>query len=331
MVAGALAILCIYVSFMGVLFLLPQYLQYVQDRSVVTAGRGARAAGPGGRHRRAVQRASLRRAGGPRDAGGRAAWGHRRGDRAAVAALPATPRIAIVLAATGLLGLLISLTVPPATAVIMNDLGDEKAGDGGAVNQLARQVGGALGVAVIGTVFAAVYSDRIDSLSGLSAAQRDRAAESIEEARDVVHAGEARAASRALLARVDDAFDVAARTGFGVCVGVLFSPPWWPRSPCRPGAPEPRNRARRSPARTSRCRRGRRRTRTGPTGSPAARSRRRRWRPAGPSGLDVVYHDLETLQGPWRHVGEPGPDRDRARGSRGSEWTKRIASLTRWS
>ena len=37
-VAGALAILCVYVSFMGVLFLLPQYLQYVQDHSVVTTG-----------------------------------------------------------------------------------------------------------------------------------------------------------------------------------------------------------------------------------------------------------------------------------------------------
>ena len=104
----------------------------------------------------------------------------------------------------------------------MNDLGDEKAGDGGAVNQLARQVGGALGVAVIGTVFAAVYTDRMNSLAGLSAAQRDRAAESIEEARDVIDATGGTLGKQALAARVDDAFDVAARAGFGVCVGVLL-------------------------------------------------------------------------------------------------------------
>ena len=80
--------------------------------------------------------------------------------------------------AAGLIGALISLTVPAATTVIMNDLGEEKAGDGGAVNQLARQVGGALGVAIIGTVFAAVYTNRIDlrltdlSLGATRAGQR---------------------------------------------------------------------------------------------------------------------------------------------------------------
>ena len=36
--AGAVAILSVYVAFLGTMFLLPQYLQYVHDRSVVTAG-----------------------------------------------------------------------------------------------------------------------------------------------------------------------------------------------------------------------------------------------------------------------------------------------------
>ena len=69
----------------------------------------------------------------------------------------------------------------------MNDLGEDRAGDGGAVNQLARQVGGALGVAIIGTVFAAVYTNRVDErLTDLTPARRERAADSIEEARDVI-------------------------------------------------------------------------------------------------------------------------------------------------
>jgi hypothetical protein len=118
--------------------------------------------------------------------------------------------------------MLIALVVAPATAVIMNDLGDEKAGDGGAVNQLARQVGGALGVAIIGTVFAGVYSNQIDEkLARLSGSRRERATQSIEEARDVLD-GESEPIRDLLIARVDDAFDVAARIGFGVCVGVLL-------------------------------------------------------------------------------------------------------------
>ena len=127
----------------------------------------------------------------------------------------------VVLVGTGLIGVLISLAVPPATTVIMNDLGDEKAGDGGAVNQLARQVGGALGVAIIGTVFAGSYTNQIDEkLGGLPAPERERATESIEEARDVARASAARYASSC--ARSADAFDLAARAGFGVCVGVLL-------------------------------------------------------------------------------------------------------------
>jgi len=136
--------------------------------------------------------------------------------------LSRTTTIAVVMVGAGLIGLLITLVVAPATAVIMNDLGQEKAGDGGAVNQLARQVGGALGVAIIGTVFAGVYSKEIEEKLGrLSEPQRERATESIGEARAVLDTvpqpprGE-------LVARVDDAFDLAARIGFGTCVVVLL-------------------------------------------------------------------------------------------------------------
>jgi hypothetical protein len=130
--------------------------------------------------------------------------------------------VAIVLVGTALVGALIAVAVAPATAVIMNDLGEEKAGDGGAVNQLARQAGGALGVAIVGTVFAGVYSNQIDAKLGeLSAPQHARAKESIEEARDVLDELSAPLRDQ-LTVRVDDAFDIAARAGFAVCVGVLL-------------------------------------------------------------------------------------------------------------
>jgi DHA2 family multidrug resistance protein-like MFS transporter len=217
--AGALAILSVYIAFLGTMFLLPQYLQYVQDRSAVAAGLVLGPLGIGGAIG-ARYNARVFAALGPRltVAGGIVAMA---GAIAPLLVLGRTTSVLVVLVSTALIGALIALSVPPATAVIMNDLGEDKAGDGGAVNQLARQVGGALGVAIIGTVFAAIYGNRIGDLGGLSADQRGRAEESIEQARDVL-AGVARPLRDQLAARVDDAYDVAARAGFGVCIAVLL-------------------------------------------------------------------------------------------------------------
>jgi Na+/melibiose symporter-like transporter len=73
--------------------------------------------------------------------------------------------------------------MPPATESIMSTLPREKAGVGSAVANTIRQVGGALGVAVLGSVLAAVYRDRIAaSVSGLPKPVRDAASESISGA-----------------------------------------------------------------------------------------------------------------------------------------------------
>ena len=217
---GALAILCIYIAFLGTMFLLPQYLQYVQGRSVVAAGLLLSPIGVG---------AAI---GGRYNARVYAALGARRtisGGLLALAAstglfllLSRTTTVAVVMVGTGLIGVLIALVAAPATAVIMNDLGQKKAGDGGALNQLVRQVGGALGVAIIGTVFAGAFSSQIEEKLGrLSGPQRERATESIEEARDVL-ATVRQPLRGELAASVDDAFDLAARIGFGTCVAVLL-------------------------------------------------------------------------------------------------------------
>jgi EmrB/QacA subfamily drug resistance transporter len=217
---GAVAILCVYLAFLGTMFVLPQYLQYVQDRSVVAAGLLLAPFGLG---------VAI---GSPYSARLFAALGARMtisGGLLALAAstalfllLSRTSTVAVVIVGAGLIGLLVPLVLAPATAVIMNDLGQEKAGDGGAVNQLARQVGGALGVAIIGTVFAGVYSNEIEQKLGrLSGPQRERAAGSIEEARDVLDTVRQPLRDQ-LLESVDDAFDLAARLGFGTCVAVLL-------------------------------------------------------------------------------------------------------------
>jgi hypothetical protein len=53
------------------------------------------------------------------------------------------------------------LTMAPATDSVMGSLPLFKAGVGSAVNDTTRQVGGALGVAIVGSVLATTYGDRI--------------------------------------------------------------------------------------------------------------------------------------------------------------------------
>ena len=63
--------------------------------------------------------------------------------------------------------------IPPSTESIMSSLPREKAGVGSAVSNTIRQVGGALGVAVLGAVLAAVYRSEIgDALAALPAPAR---------------------------------------------------------------------------------------------------------------------------------------------------------------
>ncbi|MCU1358250.1 MAG: drug resistance transporter [Acidimicrobiales bacterium] len=87
----------------------------------------------------------------------------------------ATPELGYVgrvLPAQLLLGLGIALAMAPATESIMGSLPKEKAGVGSAMNDTTRQVGGALGVAIIGSVFSSQYAPSITSkLGGLGLPQ----------------------------------------------------------------------------------------------------------------------------------------------------------------
>ncbi|OSZ59165.1 MFS transporter [Streptomyces pharetrae CZA14] len=69
----------------------------------------------------------------------------------------------------------------PTSVVVMQALPREKAGSASALSNTFRQVGGALGIAVLGSVLSAVYRDGIeDDLTALPAALHDTAGESIE-------------------------------------------------------------------------------------------------------------------------------------------------------
>ncbi len=95
--------------------------------------------------------------------------------------------------------------VPPATESIMSSLPREKAGVGSAVSNTVRQVGGALGIAILGSVLAAVYRSEIgDSVATLSGSDRAAATESISGAYGV--AARVGPSGNALVAAANDAF-----------------------------------------------------------------------------------------------------------------------------
>ncbi|CAM5656759.1 MFS transporter [Streptomyces narbonensis] len=95
--------------------------------------------------------------------------------------------------------------MPPVTVAVMQALPREKAGSGSAINNTFRQVGGAMGVAVLGSLLSSTYRGEVEGhLGGVPAALRDTAGESIEATLAV--ASKLGPAGRNLVAPAYDAF-----------------------------------------------------------------------------------------------------------------------------
>ncbi|WP_441246392.1 MFS transporter [Kitasatospora sp. McL0602] len=107
--------------------------------------------------------------------------------------------------------------MPPVTVAIMGSLPREKAGAGSAINNTFRQVGGSLGVAVLGAVLSTVYRDGIaDHIAQLPAALRDKAGESLEATLAIAdHTHDA-----ALVAPAQDSFIHAMHVVAGLSAGI---------------------------------------------------------------------------------------------------------------
>ena len=83
-------------------------------------------------------------------------------------------------AAFALQGLGMGLVFAPATGSIMSSVPVDKAGVGSAVNDTTRELGAALGIAVLGTIIGSAYRGSLDvSADGLSSADTTAARESI--------------------------------------------------------------------------------------------------------------------------------------------------------
>ncbi|MGY1718515.1 MFS transporter [Blastococcus sp. SYSU DS0552] len=106
--------------------------------------------------------------------------------------LDLTSPVWLLLVVLSVQGLGMGAVMAPATESIMSVVPREKAGAGAAVNNSVRQVGGALGVAILGSLLAATYSAQLGSVAdGLPAGARDDARQSVVATLDAVRRAQA--------------------------------------------------------------------------------------------------------------------------------------------
>jgi hypothetical protein len=148
--------------------------------------------------------------------------------------------------ALALLGTGMGLTMAPATESIMGSLPLAKAGVGSAMNDTTRQVGGALGVAVLGSILAASYGAAIQpTLRSASPQVAQTAGDSIGAAATIAARlgpqgqGLLEAARTAFLQGLGDAVQVGAgAAALAALLVLLFLPARAPASTERPSVPE---------------------------------------------------------------------------------------------
>jgi len=148
----------------------------------------------------------------------------------AVAALTAgvdTP-YAVIVVAMFFMGGGLGLVQAPATESIMGSLPPEKAGVGSAVNDTSRELGGTLGVAIVGSVFSSIYASRLGhALAGTPVPPE--AVEIAKESVGAAHVVAERAAEQAgpeagelITNAINHAFLDGWRVGSWVSVGVVL-------------------------------------------------------------------------------------------------------------
>lgn len=158
---SVLSVAVIYFALFGAMFFVPQFLQLVRGLSPLASGVGVLPLAGG------LLVASLLS---PR-------WSRRAGARTVVVSglvavgagmvaagwLTASTPYILLGVVLGLMGTGLGLALPQATNGILASIPREKAGSGSAVNDAVGEVGGSLGVAVLGAVLSASYRESIDA------------------------------------------------------------------------------------------------------------------------------------------------------------------------
>ena len=157
----------------------------------------------------------------------------------------------LVATALVVMGFGLAIAMTPATEAIMGTLPKEKAGAGSAMNDVLRELGATLGVAVLGSILASKYAGGIDaSTDRLPAEAADASVDSVDGAHAV--AAESDSAG-SLVASADQAFVAAMGTTTDIASAVALVGALVPGAAADPGEAH----RRRDPGRRGRRRGGR--------------------------------------------------------------------------
>jgi EmrB/QacA subfamily drug resistance transporter len=229
--AGSATITISFFCLFGMFFLLTQYLQYVKGYSPIEAGL------------RVLPNAVALMIVAPRGPALIGRFGVRTVLRtgfliiavgfALLATVDASTSDLVVMVALACTGSGMAMVMPGASQHIVGALPLAKAGVGSAVNDVTREVGGALGIAVVGSVVATVYRSA-DFLSVLPDQVRDAASQSIGQTVAIANQGVQEGTitaeqSQSLIAAAGEAFNDGTRIAFGgmavvaITAGLLLS------------------------------------------------------------------------------------------------------------
>jgi EmrB/QacA subfamily drug resistance transporter len=209
---GSLAITSAFFALFGTIFLTTQYLQIVQGRSAIETGLVMLPIAFGLVLGSGLSHKLNHRLGTPKQVAG----------ALAIVALtlatvplwqPDTPGWALA-GFFFVLPFAMGNVMAPATATVMSAVPEAKAGVGSAMNDVNRQVGGALGVAIIGSFASSLYASRVDSAT---ATLPDGAAHTAGDS-----VGGATAVAAHLPAPVGDALTAAAHGAFTDAMGIAL-------------------------------------------------------------------------------------------------------------
>ncbi len=229
--AGAASISLVFFALFGSIFILTQYLQFVLGYTPLEAGVRMLPVAVGIMLGTGLSTRLAPQIGGKLIvAGGLTVVGLALGVASLLSETSSYQMIALIFL---MFGFGMGSTMATATDAVMGAVPEANAGVGSAVNDTTRQVGGALGVAILGSIYSTIYTSQMsDAVAGLPFPQAAVAEDSIGGALGVAgrlggQAGEAlaQAANRGFVDAMSVTFLVAAGFAFAAAViALIFLP-----------------------------------------------------------------------------------------------------------
>jgi hypothetical protein len=81
----------------------------------------------------------------------------------------------------------LGMAVSPATDSVMGSVPESKAGIGSAMNDTTRELGGAMGIAIFGTIMNNIYTDKVGQLSGQLSAMPESMLDAVSDSIQAAH------------------------------------------------------------------------------------------------------------------------------------------------